>query len=806
MIDPENPHSRPAPGYPGMDPRWTQSNKESIGTAYHTSCRLWYTLSHGIVNEIYYPCIDTPNTRDLQFLVTDGETFCHEERRHLDHEIHYPEKGTLLQKITNTDPGGRYRIVKEVLAEPHSSVLLIHARLEILEPSLRGKIRLYALLAPHMRGLGNDNSARWSDDDQRKLLHAWRAGSHLVFGALPEFRRRSVGFAGTSDGWQDLMENFRMDWEYTEALHGNVAMLAELELSPEGEVVLGVGFGNSRQSAAATLLQALAEPFAEHRQNVIAQWQRVHSDCGEVADLAAHTGDGGSMFRLSRCILLAHEDKLYQGALVASLSIPWGETKGDTDLGGYHLVWPRDMMQSAVALLAAGHRETALRALVWMSCVQSPDGSMPQNSWIDGQPYWKGRQLDEVAAPVLLAWHLRKHDALQLFDAWTVVSRAVRYLVLHGPVTEQERWEENAGYSPSTLAAIIAALIGAADFADDRPETSDTADFLRDHADWLSDHIEEWSATTRGDLVPGISRHFIRLNPADPARPDIVPDPNTAIIHLKNDGGSHPARRIVGGDFLALVRLGVRAADDPLIRDSLKVIDHELKFDLPAGPSWRRYNFDGYGQKVDGSAFDGTGFGGPWPLLTGERGHYELAAGNDPLPFIKTLERFANAGGMLPEQVWHFDDLPERELRKGAPTGAAMPLCWAHAEYLSLVRSFREGVCFDRIDSVHERYAVNHTSGTVEIWTFAHQSPRILPGRLLRLVFGAPATVVWSADNWGTASEIVAESNALDLWTADLPVHRLAPGTVIEFTFHWETHWEGHNFSCLIGSAEPGDG
>jgi glucoamylase len=201
------------------------------------------------------------------------------------------------------------------------------------------------------------------------------------------------------------------------------------------------------------LLQALATPFAQQREKYVSQWQRTRSE----SDLSAQTKDGAHLVRLSQCVLLAHEDKTFPGAFVASLSIPWGETKDDSDRGGYHLVWTRDMVQTATALLACGRTESALRALIWLACVQEADGSMPQNSSVTGKPYWKGIQLDEVAVPILLAWRLRRAGALRQFDPWTLIARAAGYLILHGPVTAQERWEENAGYSPSTLATIIAA-------------------------------------------------------------------------------------------------------------------------------------------------------------------------------------------------------------------------------------------------------------------------------------------------------------------------------------------------------------
>lgn len=780
-------------GAPGIAPRWTSSAKTGIGTAYHTSSCVWFTISHGIVNEIYFPHVDLPNTRDLQFLISDGESFCHEERRDLLHQTEYPEQNSLLYRLTNSDREDRYRLVKEIIVDPHSSVLLMHTRLEILDPALRGKLRLYALLSPHMKGTGENNSACWCGSNDRKLFDAQREDIHMSFGCEPDFTRRSVGYVGFSDGWQDLMDNFKMDWEFEQANDGNIALTGEIDLSNGMEFTLGVGFGHTRHSASAHLLQAFATPFADQREKYVNQWQRT---CAEI-DLSEHTQDGGGILRLSQCVLLAHEDKTLQGAFVASLSIPWGDTKDDSDSGGYHLVWTRDMVQTSTALLACGQTESPLRALIWLASVQFADGSLPQNSSIGGEAYWTGIQLDQVAAPILLAWRLQQADALRQFDPWALVSRAARYLVLHGPVTEQERWEENSGYSPSTLAVIIAGLVCAAEFARNKKDDL-VADFLLDYADWLSTHLEEWTVTNKGELVDGKPRHYIRITPADPKQVDAVPDPDHAEINLSNDGGKHPARNIVGGDFLQLVRLGVRAADDTLITDSLAVIDQVLKRDLPQGPCWRRYNHDGYGQKPDGSAYDGNGEGRSWPILTGERGHYELAAGRDARPFIETLEKFANEGGMLSEQLWDADDLPEKKMKRGGPTGAAMPLCWSHAEYVTLVRSHRDGVCFDRIEPVYQRYAVAKTGSKIEMWMFNRQLQRILKGKTLRVITEKAAKVRWSFDSWTTANDMETHDTGFGCWFADLPSDQLEVGSSIVFTFLWQGEWEGKDFQVMI--------
>jgi glucoamylase len=784
-------------GAPGIEPRWTHSAKEGIGTAYHSSCHVWFTLSHGILNEIYYPTVDQPNTRDVQLLITDGESFLDEEKRDLRHEVSYPERNCLLYRLINSDPGGRYRVVKHVLADPHRSVVLMQIRLEVADASLERKLKVYVLLAPHLVRGGADNSAWVCEFAGRRLFHVAREGTHLSFGCEPDFTRRSVGFVGASDGWRDLVDNLQMDWEFRAAERGNVALTAELDSSHD-EWTLGIALGRSAQSSATKLLQSLADRFELHREGYVRQWRRTEIEAEY--DLSEQTGDKGGMYRLSRGVLLAHEDKLFQGALIASLSIPWGEMRGDDEMGGYHLVWTRDLVQSTTALLATGQSATPLRALIWLACIQKADGDFPQNSWIDGRAYWSGVQLDEIASPILLAWRLRREGKLTTFDPWHMIARATRYLLLQGPVTGQERWEEQSGYSPSTLAIVIAALVCASEFAQARGE-DDAAEVILSYADWLASHLEDWTVTSRGELLPGVPRHYIRITPCDPTAIEPHPDVDALDIQLANGAGRHPARNVVGGDFLHLVRLGIRDAHDSVVVDSIKVIDHVIRRELPQGPCWRRYNHDAYGQKDDGSAFDGTGIGRSWPILTGERGHYELAAGNDPLPYINILERMANDGGMLAEQLWDDDDLHDGTFKRGQPTGSAMPLCWSHAEYISLVRSRRDGVVFDRVEPAHQRYVVAPRPSHYEIWSFRHQTRQIPPTKTLRLFIGARALVRWTSDEWREAHDLDSKSSGFsDLFVANIPTSGLPSGTAIEFTFHWTEvdSWEGRNFSVSI--------
>ncbi len=801
-----------APGAPGATPRWTSSAKDGVGTAYNANSRVWFTLSHGVLNEIYCPHVDSPATRDFGFLISDGESFVHEEKRDLHHAIEMPERGTLLYRLTNAAPGGRYRLVKEVIADPHRSVVLVRVRLEVPDETLRGKLRLYALLTPRLEGRGEGNTAYICETAQARLLRAERGAKHLVLACGAGFSKRSAGFVGVSDGWQDLHKgNFQMDWQYLEAAGGNVALTGEVDFAHAAadagdgarEFTVAIGFGDTTQSAATCTLQALATPWPEQRAAFVTQWQR--AAIAPEFDFSGATGDDGGLYRLSRNVLLAHEDKAFEGAITASLSTPWGETKTDADLGGYHLVWTRDLVQSATALLATGQTATPLRALIWLACIQEDDGSFPQNSWIDGRAYWGGIQLDEMAAPLLLAWRLREADALGGFDPWPVIERAAAFLVKSGPVTGQDRWEENAGYSPFTLATTVAGLVCAAEFARAREPGQGTADFLLTYADWLNAHVEDWCATSRGELVPGKPRHFVRITPADPTDPDAPADPDHAEITLGNAGGTHPARNIVGGDFLQLVRLGLRAADDPLVRDSVAVLDATIKRDLPDGPGWRRYPFDGYGQKPGGAAYDGTGEGRCWPILTGERGHYELAAGRDPRPFVEALEKFANAGNLLPEQLWDDADTPDGRMRFGRPSGSAMPLCWSHAEYLSLVRSAHDGRVFDRVEPAWRRYVENPAANVPppECWTFRHRVRTVPAGGTLRLIVEAAALVRWSPDGWQTVHDLETTPSGLPgLWFADLPAD--GGGGALAWTFCWveSGRWEGENFQVALRGAD----
>jgi glucoamylase len=794
----------PAFGAPGVDPRWTSSEKDAVSTAYAASSRVWFTVSHGTLNEIYYPTIDRPQTRDMELLFSDGETFFHEEKRDLNYDFHYIDSSAPAVRVTASDLKGRYTVTKEFISDPHHPVVLMNVKISGDEAIL-SRLKCYVLLAPHLNGGGAGNSARSIDVAGRRCLLAWKGETMLAMGADCGFSRSSCGYVGTSDGYQDLCEDMKMTWQFGQALDGNIAVMGEIDVAANREFTIAISFGDGNHAAIAQMMQTLATPYDEHQKRFLLQWTRSVSP----PRLSSAAKDGGKLMRISHNVLLIHEDKTYSGAFIASASIPWGASKGDTDLGGYHLVWTRDMVQTATALLASGRTDTAMRALVYLACTQRTDGSFAQNFWIDGTPYWTGIQLDEVAFPIMLAWRLWKQGGLGDFDIFPFVERAAAFLVRYAPVTQQERWEETAGYSPSTLAAVISALVCAADIARAR-QSSELASYLESYADWIEAHLDEWTTTTEGVLHPDIKYHYMRIRPPAEGEPFYNGQLPAGWIHINNrepgEKCDFEARQVIDAGFLELVRYGIRRADDPLIVDSLKVVDYCLKIETPFGDCWRRYNHDGYGQKKDGDAYNGSGQGRAWPILTGERAHYELAAGHDYNAHIKAIEQFSSTGGMLPEQIWDYSDIPAKGMYLGRPAGSAQPLVWAHAEYLKLLRSAADGRVFDRISVVEARYALPAGKRTftnhIEIFEVTRPVSSIYSGYTLRIVDREHFRIVYTFDNWATTQSAEAHSVGYPGSFVDISTGPNQTGEII-FTLAWpgqnaQERWLGRNIDVTI--------
>ena len=784
--------SKSAFGAPGSEASWTHSDKEGIGTAYSKGSRIWFTIWHGILTEVYYPTVDRPQLRDLQFLFSDSNGLFLDEKKDLDYQIERlsPSQG---YKITAHHREGCFSYTKEIIAEPVRPCVLLHTQLEGDQAYLKS-LQMYLLLNPHLGVGGEDNNAFVVEVSGRELLVAEKQNRWLVVGASCGFSKLSCGYVGQSDGYTDLARNGKMSFEFDEAKNGNVALMGQLNLGKTLDFTIGVSLGESLSSAVSCLFQSLGLTYEEQRKVFLQQWTQASQGRHS---LEKTSGDKGRLFESSYNLLLTHEDKSYEGAFVASLTIPWGEARNDEQgKGGYHLVWTRDMVESAMGLLAAGNNEAPFRALVYLAARQEEAGSFPQNFWVDGEAFWTGMQLDEVAFPILLAWRLHQQRLLHNFDPGTMVNRAANFLLHSGPVTGEERWEEASGYSPSTLAAIIAAFVCAACFARTRHDERKAA-FLESYADYLRAHLEEWTVTTEGSLLPGSPRYFVRLNPAKPGQVASPESVNSAELKLTSRAPGapefYPARNVVDGGFLQLVRYGILSADDPSIVDTLPVIDAIIKVETPLGPCWHRYNHDGYGQKPDGGPYQKWGQGRPWPLLTGERGHYELAAGKDAGLLLQTMEHFSGSMNLLPEQIWDAPDLPGTSLRCGGPSGSANPLLWAHSEYIRLLRSCEDGKVFDQIPEVASRYGKAKPHSQFEFWLPNHPIPQARKGHTLRICAPEPFQLRWTSDDWSTWQDSDSQPTGIGGEHFDVAASEFDPH--VEFTFFWKNRqqWEGQN-------------
>ncbi len=796
--------ARFAPGWPGIVPRWTSSAKIGVGASLHPKSRVWFTLSHGIFNEIYFPRLDQACTRDMGLIVTDGREFFSEEKRDTQCEVQWLAPGVPAFRLTNRHRGGRYRIEKEVLADPRRDAILQQTRFSAVEGQL-SDYRVHVLLAPHLGNRGWGNTAWVGQHKGVPMLFAQRGNSALALACSPSWKQGSVGFVGVSDGWQDLQQHKQITWRYERAENGHVAIVAEADLSAaDGQFLVVVGFGSNAEAAGECAYQSREDGFERARSYFLAEWQKWQRGLR----LPKEAAGKGDLLTNTASLLRTHESKVVPGGIIASLSIPWGFTRGDDDIGGYHLVWPRDLVEAAGGLLAAGAHEDVRRVLGYLERTQRPNGHWPQNMWIDGTPYWNSIQLDETAFPILLVNWARREVALNGKETkrfWPMVRRAAMFLVLNGPVTSQDRWEEDPGYSPFTLAVSVSALLAAAELAELSHEPA-VAAFLRETADFWNDNIERWTYVTGTDLARqvGVEGYYVRIAPPEVAE---AFSPTQGFVPIKNrppGQSTRPAAQLVSPDALALVRFGLRAPDDPRIVNTVKVIDALLKVETPNGPAWHRYNDDGYGEHADGSPFDSTGIGRVWPLLTGERAHYELAAGHkeEALRLRQALEAFANEGGMIPEQIWDVPDIPEKELFFGKPSGSAMPLVWAHAEYLKLCRSLQDGRVFDLPAQGVQRYLEQRTPSRYAIWRFSHKCRSIPAGKILRVEVRAPAVVHWSSDGWRTSRDITTRDTQCGLHIADLTTEQLAGGGRILFTFYWveAKRWEGTDFELRVES------
>lgn len=707
-----------APGAPGADAHWLSAAKDGFGTSNTMGSKVWFTLTDGVLSEVYYPTLDVPNVQMLQLIVLAGRV--ETESEDTIHRTEVLDPRALSFRQINTAKSGHYTITKTYVTDPQRNTVLIDIQFEA-----RIAADVYVYYDPSLNNSGMHDSA-WTEGDALVARDGDKASalvSNSGFAHSDEAIRiltgkedRSAdleishGYLGASDGLTVLRRNrSRLD-RYLSAENGNVVQVAALKgfagagyernaATDRMEMIrphctLALAFAATPAVALQNARASLAKGFDRIRNEYEAGW---HAYAAMLPRVDARYQ---RQFSMAAMVLKALEDKTYRGATIASPSIPWGggANANEPTTTGYHAVWSRDLYQIATALAAMGDRAGANRALDYLFQIQQkPDGSFPQNSRVNGQPIGGALQLDEVALPLVLAYQLGRLDR----SSWLKhVKPAADFIQQHGPATVQDRWEEKPGFSPATIAAEIAGLVCAASIARAHGDLESAGSYLST-ADAWEQNVERWTATTNGPYGDG--HYYLRITEND--------DPNDgAKVEINSGGGRYDEREIVDAGFLELVRLGIKSADDPLVLKSLKVVDQVIRADTRWGAAWYRYNHDAYGERPDGGAYDGlSGKGRLWTLLTGERGEYELAraAQWSARSYLRAMTTFANDGLMIPEQVWDHratSDRSEYDFSWGRGTGSATPLAWSMAQFIRLAMNLKNGRNLETPHVVAARY------------------------------------------------------------------------------------------------------
>ena len=666
------------PGPASPKPNWLPADKQGFGTSRTVASKVWFTLEGGELSEVYYPRLDTPSFRDLQFSV-DGVT----ERDGAVHRAMRLGPDGLTFRQINTDKRGHWRLIKTYVADPSRSVVLIDVALQSLD-GRRHRVVMLADAAPSNEtdtrpGSCSPSGVMASDAHMAIAVAARPAFEHLACSAGSDGIVRST--AGT-----DLTGKSRHQ-----------------------QLTLALAFAGDRPGALAAAHASLRAGWDAVARRYVAGWHaylsRLRRPPGSLT-----TGRERQEYALSAMVLAASEDKTYRGAFVASPTMPWAWGTGlQTPSGPYHLVWSRDLYEIATALIADGDVAAARRALRFLLFrQQQPDGSFPQNSDVTGKPALTNLQLDEVADPIILAWQLGAHDPA----TWEHVKRAADFIVgWHdaqghaAPYTPQERWENQAGYSPATIAAEIAGLVCAGSLAQRNGDPADASKYLQTADRWRA-MLNSWTLTTTGPYVsPSTPAYYLRLTKDG--------NPNAPTTYSVGDSGpTLDQRAVVDPSFLELVRLGVVAPEDSNILSTIRVVDAQLSTLTPNGRFWHRYTGDGYGEQRNGAPWNvgfppasQTTIGRVWPIFAGERGEYELAAGQPAGASLHAMAAAANSSGLIPEQVW--DQNPpsgQPGFAPGTPTFSATPLAWSHAQFIRLAWSIVAGHAVEQPTVVACRY------------------------------------------------------------------------------------------------------
>ncbi|WP_267643474.1 glycoside hydrolase family 15 protein [Haloarchaeobius amylolyticus] len=734
-----------APTGPDEQPTWTTGEKYGIGTVpdhEDPESHVWFTLTEGALTEPRFPRVDLMNVKTLDFLVVDSEGG-YAARTHNEHRTdddaetlsrHTEMVGTdalvYRQTITEDDDDHEWELSVEYVTDPEGDAIVGDVSFSARDDN---QYDVYAVADSACSNSGaHDRAAVVGDESEYALTSVDDTPEYLdnaivdpdgeeyeVAVALASSRSFDVATVGTPDA-AHVADLFRGDAtaidHAADAAHGNVVLLGRLGSgvsSVADTLALGFATEGDEDAALTAAGDALDGGFVSVRDGYVNAWQEF------VADVSLPNSVQGSshlanLYRASVMVLKAVEDKTFRGAGIASPSVPWGDAvpaDEPTDFG-YNFSWARDLYQVFTALETVGKVEEAADSLAYIyNYQQRENGFLPQNTYLDGRTRWGGEQLDNIAFPSVMAYQLWERHGITFEEAdydYEQVRASAAYVVRSGPHSGQERWEEEAGYSPSTIAAEIAGLACAAWLADAEGETADAIDFLA-HADAYRRGVERWCATTTGTNRIDNTPYYVRVTRNG------EPDSGTR-RELANHGPTLDERAIVDAGFLDLVRLGILPWDDPVVENSVEVVDETIRVDTPHGPAWYRYNGDGYGEVGEREPDEGApwgldrlGQGRLWPIFTGERGEYELRRGTAsgdlaPQNLLETMAGFANSGRMIPEQVWDREYETEYGWEFGEGTGAATPLAWSMAQYIRLADSIDAGEPIETPRFIAERY------------------------------------------------------------------------------------------------------
>ncbi len=609
-----------APGAPGANATWNEPSVTGFADSLGSSSKVWYTIGNGELENAFYPETDTPDTFGLQYVVTNGSSFTETETTGTTHAVSLINQSSLVWQQVNTADNGDFTITKTYIADPSRSVILVQTTFDNTSSSA---LKLYVDYHPQ---LDNDGMGNTGDTDSASgNLVAENGSVASALTASTGFTQSDNGYVGTSsDGETMLTSSYGLTSTYSQAsTAGHIDQVAEIPVASSGSTTftLALAFDTTEAAAISDASASLSAGFSSLESSFESGWQSWLN--GLNAAPASVTGSAGlkEQYYVSLMELKADEDKTYTGAFIAAPTVPWGASvSADTGTGtsgahGYHAVWTRDEYEMATTLLAAGDKTDALAALNYIFSYEvESSGAVKQNTWLNGTAVFGSVQMDEVADPIILAYQLGATGS----SDWSYVEELANYLVANGPYTLEERWEEIGGYSPATMAAEIAGLICAASIAEANNDPSAAETYQATAQAWASE-VDDLTYTTTGPY--GSGDYLLRITP------DGQPNAGTSIT-IANGGGSHDDRTVVDPSFLELVRLGVKSPSAADITNTISAVDSELEVSTPEGPIWHRYNFDGYGETSSGGDYTGSGVGNPWPVLTGERGEYDVADGN----------------------------------------------------------------------------------------------------------------------------------------------------------------------------------